>query len=79
MALSFPPVVLQNLNSLIQTEVRLVWGVDKEMKNLSSTLSTIEAVLEDAERNHLKDKAIQDWLRNVCVRVCVRFLNISLF
>ncbi|KAH7833476.1 hypothetical protein Vadar_006722 [Vaccinium darrowii] len=65
MALSFLPVVLQNLNSLIQSEVGLLWGVDKEMKKLSSTLSTIEAVLEDAEQKQLQDKAIQDWLRKL--------------
>ncbi|KAF7126655.1 hypothetical protein RHSIM_Rhsim11G0026900 [Rhododendron simsii] len=65
MALSFLPVVLQNLNSLIQTEVGLLWGVDKEMKKLSSMLSAIEAVLEDAERKQLQDKAIQDWLRKL--------------
>ncbi|XP_058188981.1 putative disease resistance protein RGA1 [Rhododendron vialii] len=65
MALSFLPVVLQNLNSLIQTEVGLLWRVDKEMKKLSSTLSAIEAVLEDAEQKQLQDKAIQDWLRKL--------------
>ncbi|KAH7833443.1 hypothetical protein Vadar_006376 [Vaccinium darrowii] len=32
---------------------------------MSSTLSSIVAVLEDAERNHLQDKAIQDWLRKL--------------
>ncbi|KAF7143536.1 hypothetical protein RHSIM_Rhsim05G0073000 [Rhododendron simsii] len=35
------------------------------MKKLSSTLSTIEAVLEDAERNHLEDSVVQDWLRKL--------------
>ncbi|KAI8530677.1 hypothetical protein RHMOL_Rhmol11G0078300 [Rhododendron molle] len=35
------------------------------MRKLSSTLSTIEAVLEDAEQKQLKDKAIQDWLRKL--------------
>ncbi|KAH7836262.1 hypothetical protein Vadar_034163 [Vaccinium darrowii] len=65
MALSFLPVVLQNLNPLIQAEVGLLWGVDKEMKKLSSMLSTIEAVLEDAEQMQLQDKAIQDWLRKL--------------
>ncbi|CAL5394454.1 unnamed protein product [Camellia sinensis] len=62
---SFLPFVLQNLNSLIQKEVGLLWGVDKEMKKLSSTLTTIQAVLEDAEQKQFQDKAIQNWLRKL--------------
>ncbi|CAL5391386.1 unnamed protein product [Camellia sinensis] len=65
MAASFLPFVLQNLNSLIQKEVGLLWGVDKEMKKLSSTLTTIRAVLEDAEQKQFQDKAIQNWLRKL--------------
>ncbi|KAH7862523.1 hypothetical protein Vadar_006039 [Vaccinium darrowii] len=62
---SLLPSLLNGLNSLIKEEVGLLRGVDKEMKKMSSTLSLIEAVLEDAERNHLQDKAIQDWLRKL--------------
>ncbi|CAL5394450.1 unnamed protein product [Camellia sinensis] len=62
---SFLPFVLQNLNSLIQKEVGLLSGVDKEMKKLSSTLTTIQAVLEDAEQKKFQDKAIQNWLRKL--------------
>ncbi|CAL5394458.1 unnamed protein product [Camellia sinensis] len=62
---SFLPFVLQNLNSLIQKEVGLLWGVDKEMKKLSSTLTTIQAVLEDAEQKQSQEKAIQNWLRKL--------------
>ncbi|KAA8525113.1 hypothetical protein F0562_007023 [Nyssa sinensis] len=58
-------VVLKNLNSLIEEEIGLLWGVDKEMEKLSSTLSTIQAVLEDAEIKQLQDKALQDWLRKL--------------
>ncbi|PSR91382.1 Disease resistance protein [Actinidia chinensis var. chinensis] len=65
MAISLLSAVLQNLISLIQEEVGLLWGVHKEMKKLSSTLSTIQAVLEDAERKQMQDKAIQDWLQKL--------------
>ncbi|KAA8540693.1 hypothetical protein F0562_024388 [Nyssa sinensis] len=58
-------VVLKSLKSLIEEEIGLLWGVDKEMKKLSSTLSTIQAVLEDAELKQLQDKALQDWLRKL--------------
>ncbi|KAL7222168.1 hypothetical protein ACSBR1_023974 [Camellia fascicularis] len=65
MAVPFLPFVLKNLNSLIQNEVGLLCGVNKEMKKLSSTLSTIQAVLEDAEQKQLHDKAIQNWLKEL--------------
>ncbi|KAL7188012.1 hypothetical protein ACSBR1_037952 [Camellia fascicularis] len=65
MAVPFLPFVLKNLNSLIQNEVGLLCGVNKEMKKLSSTLSTIQAVLEDAEQKQLQDKAIQNWLKEL--------------
>ncbi|KAI7987706.1 putative disease resistance protein RGA3 [Camellia lanceoleosa] len=56
------PPVIENLNSLLHNKVALLSGVDKEMKKLSSTLSTIHAVLEDAEQKQLQDKAIHTWL-----------------
>ncbi|XP_028101635.1 putative disease resistance protein RGA4 [Camellia sinensis] len=65
MAVPFLPFVLKNLNSLIQNEVGLLCGVNTEMKKLSSTLSTIQAVLEDAEQKQLQDKAIQNWLKEL--------------
>ncbi|CAL5436204.1 unnamed protein product [Camellia sinensis] len=56
---------IENLKSLLKNEVALLWGVESEMKKLSSTLSTIHAVLEDAEQKQLKDKAIQNWLKEL--------------
>ncbi|KAL5737096.1 hypothetical protein ACOSQ2_031884 [Xanthoceras sorbifolium] len=57
--------LLGKLDSLIQKEVGLIWGVDREMKRLQSLLSTIQAVLEDAEEKQLKEKALRDWLRKL--------------
>ncbi|KAA8550343.1 hypothetical protein F0562_002027 [Nyssa sinensis] len=54
--------LMVRLNSLIEEEIGLMWGVDKEMEKLSCTLSTIQAVLEDANLKQLKNKALQDWL-----------------
>ncbi|XP_015901523.2 putative disease resistance protein RGA3 [Ziziphus jujuba] len=62
MAEAFLKVVLETLNNLIQKEFGLLRGVNKEMEKLSSTLSTICAVLEDAEEKQYKDKAIENWL-----------------
>ncbi|XP_058078461.1 disease resistance protein RGA2-like isoform X1 [Magnolia sinica] len=55
-------VVFDKLASPILEEYGLLWGVRKEIENLSSTLSTIQAVLEDGEERQLKDKALQNWL-----------------
>ncbi|KAL6971933.1 hypothetical protein U1Q18_031616 [Sarracenia purpurea var. burkii] len=64
-ALSVLPALFQNLNFLIQKEFRLLWGVDKEIKKLSSTLSAIQSVIEDAEEKQFRDKEIQDWLQKL--------------
>ncbi|XP_043714810.1 putative disease resistance protein RGA1 [Telopea speciosissima] len=58
-------VVLQNINSLLQQEFGLVWGVDREMRRLSDILITIRDVLEDAEMKQFKDKAIKSWLKKL--------------
>ncbi|KAL6985651.1 hypothetical protein U1Q18_019026 [Sarracenia purpurea var. burkii] len=65
MALSVLPALFQNLNFLIQKEFGLLWGVDKEMKRLSSTLSVIQSVIEDAEEKQFRDKAVRDWLQKL--------------
>ena len=65
MAEALLQVVLDNLNSLIKNELGLLQGYEKEMEKLSSTLSTIQAVLEDAEEKQLNDKALQNWLRKL--------------
>ncbi|KAL6971925.1 hypothetical protein U1Q18_031610 [Sarracenia purpurea var. burkii] len=65
MALSVLPALFQNLNFLIQKEFGLLWGVDKEMKRLWSTLSTIQSVIEDAEEKQFRDKEIRDWLQKL--------------
>ncbi|KAL7122673.1 hypothetical protein ACP275_01G058300 [Erythranthe tilingii] len=54
MAEAFLQIVLENLSSLIQGEIGLILGVDEEMNNLFSTLTTIQSVLEDAEMKQLK-------------------------
>ncbi|KAL7159781.1 hypothetical protein ABFS83_01G050700 [Erythranthe nasuta] len=62
MAEAFLQIVLENLSSLIQGEIGLIMGVDEEMNNLFSTLTTIQSVLEDAEMKQLQSRAIQNWL-----------------
>ncbi|KAK3219900.1 hypothetical protein Dsin_013870 [Dipteronia sinensis] len=58
--------VLEQLISIIAMEtnqqVRLVVGVKKEIKKLTSNFQAIQAVLLDAERRGLKEMAARDWL-----------------
>ncbi|XAR64978.1 hypothetical protein NMG60_11008888 [Bertholletia excelsa] len=49
----------------MEAEIGLLLGVDMEMRRLSSVLSTIRAVLEDAEEKKLQDRAIKNWLRKL--------------
>ncbi|KAJ8619979.1 hypothetical protein MRB53_028508 [Persea americana] len=55
-------VVFDKLVSLITEEQRLQRGVHKEMERLRSTLTTIQAVLEDAEEQQVNDKAVKHWV-----------------
>ncbi|XP_031275674.1 putative disease resistance protein RGA3 [Pistacia vera] len=58
--------VLGQLNSIIGQqilqEVKLVVGVDKEVKKLTSNLEAIEAVVLDAEERQVKEKIVRLWL-----------------
>jgi hypothetical protein len=54
--------VVGNLNSLVLKEIESAWGLRSELDNLRSTLSTIEAVLQDAEEKQWNDKPVRNWL-----------------
>ncbi|XP_058079735.1 putative disease resistance protein RGA3 isoform X2 [Magnolia sinica] len=55
-------LVIEKLASPILEKCELFWGFHKEMENLRSRLSTIQALLEDAEEQPVKSKALQNWL-----------------
>ncbi|XP_047339483.1 putative disease resistance protein RGA3 [Impatiens glandulifera] len=59
--------LLSNLAPLIKDEFSLFWNFKEDVLKLSSTLSSINAVLEDAERKTVreKDKQTEDWLRKL--------------
>ncbi|KAL5757762.1 hypothetical protein ACOSP7_020373 [Xanthoceras sorbifolium] len=58
--------VLGQLTSIIgrevEQEVRLVTGVEKEVEKLTSNFLAIQAVLADAEKRQVKEKAVGVWL-----------------
>ncbi|KAA8541620.1 hypothetical protein F0562_022772 [Nyssa sinensis] len=49
----------------IEQQVGLVVGVKEEIKKLESTLETIRAVLDDAEKRQIKEKLVKLWLEKV--------------
>ncbi|XP_049376706.1 putative disease resistance protein RGA1 isoform X2 [Solanum stenotomum] len=65
MAEAFLQVLLDNLTCFIQGELGLILGFKEEFEKLKSTFTTIQAVLEDAQKKQLKDKAIENWLQKL--------------
>ncbi|XP_058078567.1 putative disease resistance protein RGA1 [Magnolia sinica] len=51
-----------NLNSLLLQQFQTARSVKKELRKLESTLSTIQAVLQDAEEQQVKSRALKNWL-----------------
>ncbi|WKA08042.1 hypothetical protein VitviT2T_025803 [Vitis vinifera] len=54
--------VLGKLGSTLIQEVGLAWGVKTELGELKDTLSTIHALLLDAEEKQATNLQISDWL-----------------
>ncbi|XP_010279598.1 PREDICTED: disease resistance protein RGA2-like [Nelumbo nucifera] len=59
---AFVEKLFGSLKSLVVQEYGLTTSVKKELEKLESTVSTIEAVLEDVEEKQLNSKAIGDFL-----------------
>ncbi|TYH44278.1 hypothetical protein ES332_D11G183100v1 [Gossypium tomentosum] len=55
-------IILDNLNSLFLEEMGFAGSLKKELQSLESTLTTIQAVLHDAEEKQWKSEAIKNWL-----------------
>jgi hypothetical protein len=54
--------IIKTTSDLIKETYSSVRGVKEDVKNLSSTLSTIKAVLEDAENKQVNNPQLKDWL-----------------
>ncbi|XP_058185342.1 putative disease resistance protein RGA3 [Rhododendron vialii] len=57
--------ILANLTSSALQQFGIAWGLETELKNLESTLSTIQAVLVDAEAKQWTSEAVKNWLRKL--------------
>ncbi|KAF9678807.1 hypothetical protein SADUNF_Sadunf07G0074500 [Salix dunnii] len=54
--------IVGNLNSSILQEHGLAGSLETDLEHLGRTLTTIQAVLQDAEEKQWKDEAIKVWL-----------------
>ncbi|XP_044486342.1 putative disease resistance protein RGA3 [Mangifera indica] len=54
--------ILTQLALLTSQELKLLWGVDKEVEKLISNFQAIQAVIEDAEYRQVKELAVRHWL-----------------
>ncbi|OIT07149.1 putative disease resistance protein rga3 [Nicotiana attenuata] len=57
--------VLAKVSSVAVTEISLAWNVKTELRKLQSTLSTIKAVLLDANEQQAKNHEVRDWLEKL--------------
>ncbi|CAN1837020.1 Disease resistance protein RGA2 [Linum perenne] len=65
MAAVLAEVVLKKLGSLAADQASLPWGLKSEIPKLQSTVSTIQAVLLDAEEQSNHNHQVQPWLREL--------------
>ncbi|XP_044465551.1 putative disease resistance protein RGA4 [Mangifera indica] len=54
--------ILKKIGSLIGGEVSLLWDLKSNLRRLEGTMSTLKAVLMDAERKQTQDHQLRDWL-----------------
>jgi hypothetical protein len=54
--------IITSSGSLALQEIGLLWGFKDELKKLGNTVSTIQAVLLDAEEQQAKSHLVKDWL-----------------
>ncbi|XP_059439408.1 putative disease resistance protein RGA3 [Corylus avellana] len=58
--------IIETFGSLAAKEIGLLWGFENELQSLSNTVSTIEAVLLDAEEHHAAgNHQVTVWLRKL--------------
>ncbi|KAF5447762.1 hypothetical protein F2P56_033286 [Juglans regia] len=58
--------IIESLGSLALKEIGLLWGVTDELKKLKNTVSTIQAVLLDAEEQRaVNNHQVIEWLERL--------------
>ncbi|XP_024024456.1 putative disease resistance protein RGA3 [Morus notabilis] len=57
--------VLKRVGGFADQKISLAWGMKDDLKKLEETMSTLEAVLLDAEEQQQENKDIEVWLRRL--------------
>ncbi|XP_077231484.1 putative disease resistance RPP13-like protein 2 isoform X1 [Tasmannia lanceolata] len=65
MADAIVSILLENLNSLILKEVKLLRGVKDDLEELQRNLSMIRAILPNAEAMAVENEQLKVWLSNL--------------
>ncbi|KAL4614440.1 hypothetical protein ACB092_07G055200 [Castanea dentata] len=54
--------IIESLGSSTLQQVGSIWGFKDDLEKMSNTVSTIQAVLEDAEDQQVQNRQVRDWL-----------------
>ncbi|KAG8645789.1 hypothetical protein MANES_10G092532v8 [Manihot esculenta] len=57
--------LLTKLTSIASEEINLVYGFKNDLRKLQTTLSTIKAILVDADKKQEESLAVKDWIRRL--------------
>ena len=57
--------IIEKLSSTTFEGIGSIWGVKDELEKLKNTVSTIQAVLQDAEEQQDKNHQVRDWLKKL--------------
>jgi Leucine-rich repeat (LRR) protein len=64
-AFSVAEKAIEKLGSLAYEEICSAWGISSDLKSLELTMSTIQAVLLDAEEKQVKNRGLTVWLEQL--------------
>ncbi|XP_030949503.1 putative disease resistance protein RGA3 [Quercus lobata] len=67
LAFSVAEKVIEKLGSLAYQEISLTWSIESDLKKLQDTMSTVQAVLLDAEEKQATNHQLSVWLERLKV------------
>lgn len=65
LASSVLKVVVGKLGSVIGPELSLMWKFKDDLESMRSTLVTLQAVMNDAEKRSLREEGVRLWLKRL--------------
>ncbi|KAJ0098560.1 hypothetical protein Patl1_20497 [Pistacia atlantica] len=67
--------LVEKLGTPVYQQISSVWGVKDELKKLQETLSSVKAVLLDAEEKQAQSHQLRDWLQKLSALRCEDVLD----